>query len=134
LSEKARREASPRRSSNAGLVDALHEARDRIADEGGSMLSREDFVFTIGYDGAAAIVDGRARRQYGKLSTMELAEEGLYRAAFASAFFDREKDAGPMMEFIRFFNAKAGTSYTKAEELQRLFGVNMEDVTRTIVL
>jgi hypothetical protein len=98
------------------------------------MLSREDFVFTIGYDGAAAIVDGRARRQYGKLSTMELAEEGLYRAAFASAFFDREKDEGTMMEFIRFFNAKAGTSYTKAEELQRLFGVNLEDVTRTIVL
>ena len=40
------------------------------------MLSRGDFVFTIGYDGASAIVDGRAKRQYGKLSTMELAEEG----------------------------------------------------------
>jgi hypothetical protein len=98
------------------------------------MLAREDFVFTIGYDGAAAIVDGRARRQYGKLSTIELAEEGLYRAAFASAFYDMEKDSGPMKEFIQFFNAKAGTSYTKAEELQRLFGVNKEDVTRTIVL
>jgi hypothetical protein len=98
------------------------------------MLSREDFAFTIGYDGASAIVDGRARRQYGKLSAMELAEEGLYRAAFASAFYDLEKDPEPMKEFISFFNAKAGTSYTKAEELQRLFGVNKEDVTRTIVL
>jgi len=98
------------------------------------MLAREDFVFTIGYDGAAAIVDGRARRQYGKLSTMELAEEGLYRAAFASAFYDQGKDPGPMRDFIAFFNRKAGTSYTKAEELQRLFGVNVEDVSRTIVL
>jgi hypothetical protein len=98
------------------------------------MLSREDFTFTIGYDGASAIVDGRARKQYGKLSAMELAEEGLYRAAFASVFYDREKNPAQVKEFIDFFNAKAGTSYTKAEELQRLFGVNLEDVTRTIVL
>jgi hypothetical protein len=98
------------------------------------MLSREDFVFTIGYDGASAIVDGRAKRQYGKLSTMELAEEGLYRAAFASAFFDREKKPEIMKEFIQFFNSKAGTAFTKPEELQRLFGVNVEDVSRSIVL
>jgi hypothetical protein len=98
------------------------------------MLSREDFVFTIGYDGASAIVDGRAKRQYGRLKTMELAEEGLFRAAFASAFYEMKKDPGPMEEFIRFFNAKAGTSYTKAEELQRLFGVNVDEVSRSIVL
>ena len=88
------------------------------------MLSRADFTFTIGYDGAAAIVDGRAKRQYGKLSAMELAEEGLYRAAFACALYDQEKDPATMKKFIDFFNVKAGTSYTKAEELQRLFGVN----------
>jgi hypothetical protein len=98
------------------------------------MLSRDDFVFTIGYDGASAIVDGRAKRQYGKLSAMELAEEGLYRAAFAAAFYDREKNPGQMKEFIEFFNSRAGTSYSKADELQRLFGVNVEDVSRTIVL
>jgi hypothetical protein len=98
------------------------------------MLSREDFVFSIGYDGASAIVDGRAKKQYGKLSTMELAEEGLYRAAFASAYYEMKKDDGPMKEFIGFFNSKAGTSYTKAEELQRLFGVSVEDVSRSIVL
>ncbi len=98
------------------------------------MLSREDFVFTIGYDGAAAIVDGRAKRQYGKLSTKELTELGLYRAAFASAYYELKKDEAPMREFIRFFNEKAGTSYTKSEELQRLFGVNVEEVSRAIVL
>ena len=98
------------------------------------MLSREDFVFTIGYDGASAIVDGRAKKQYGKLSTMELAEEGLYRAAFASAYYEKHKDEAPMKEFIQFFNSKAGTAYTKAEELQRLFGVNVEEVSRAIVL
>ena len=98
------------------------------------MLSRADFVFTIGYDGASAIVDSRAKKEYGDFSTMELAEAGLYRAACASAYFEMKKDEGPMREFIRFFNAKAGTAYTKAEELQRLFGVNLEDVSKTITL
>jgi len=100
------------------------------------MLSREDFIFTIGYDGAAAIVDGRAKRQYGRLSTMELAEEGLYRAACASALYARkfEKDESQVKSFISFFNAKAGTTYESAEQLQRLFGVNDEDVSKSIVL
>jgi hypothetical protein len=100
------------------------------------MLSREDFIFTIGYDGDAAIVDGRAKRQYGRLSTMELAEEGLYRAAFASALFAMKfKDDGSQVKsFISFFNTKAGTSYETAEQLQRLFGVNDEGAARAIVL
>jgi hypothetical protein len=96
------------------------------------MISREDFVFTIGYDGAAAVVDGRAKKQYGKLGTMELAEAGLYRAAFSSALYS--KDEAQISAFIAFFNAKAGTSYTRGDELQRLFGVNLEEVTKTIVL
>jgi len=105
------------------------------------MISREDFVFTIGYDGATAIVDGKAKRAYGKLGTMELAEKGLYRAAFASALFAQAPQAtgaagrdDDMRAFIAFFNGKAGTSYTKAEELKRLFGVNEEAVTRVLVL
>lgn len=100
------------------------------------MLSREDFIFTIGYDGDASIVDGRAKRQYGRLSTMELAEEGLYRAAFASALYDLKfkNDGSPVKSFITFFNSKAGTSYETAEQLQRLFGVNDEGSARAIVL
>jgi hypothetical protein len=99
------------------------------------MISREDFVFTIGYDGATAIVDGKAKKEFGKLGTMELAEKGLYRAAFASAL--RAQADGldaEMRSFIDFFNAKAGTSYSKSEELKRLFGVNEETVTRVLAL
>jgi hypothetical protein len=100
------------------------------------MLSREDFIFSIGYDGEAAIVDGRAKRQYGRLSTMELAEEGLYRAAFASALYAMKfkDDDSQAKSFISFFNAKAGTSYETAEQLQRLFGVNVEGAAKSIVL
>lgn len=104
------------------------------------MLSREDFTFTIGYDGERAVVDGKARSEFGRLSTMELAEKGLYRAAFASALWSanhgssKETAASEMKSFIDFFNRKAGTSYSTAEELKRLFGVAVEKVTRTLVL
>jgi len=97
-----------------------------------SLISREDFIFTIGYDGERAIVDGKARKQYGSLGTMELAEKGLYRAACSSALYS--KDQADMKAFIDFFNKKAGTSYTQAEEVRRLFGVNMFDITKTLVL
>ncbi|HOX33492.1 MAG TPA: hypothetical protein PLB91_14270 [Spirochaetales bacterium] len=99
------------------------------------MISREDFVFTIGYDGSTAIVDGRAKKEYGKLGTMELAAKGLYRAAFASALRAAAEGKGEdMAAFLAFFNEKARSSYTTAEQLKRLFGVNEESVTRTLVL
>jgi hypothetical protein len=96
------------------------------------MISREDFVFTIGFDGAMAVVDGRAKRQYGKLSTIELAEAGMYRAAFSSALYSKSDE--DMRAFLDFFNAKAGTSYSTAEQLKRLFGVNEEGISRVLVL
>lgn len=97
-----------------------------------SVISREDFVFTIGYDGERAIVDGKARKQYGALTTMELAEKGLFRAACSSALYS--KDEAEMKAFIDYFNAKAGTKYSQAEEVRRLFGVNMFDISKTVVL
>lgn len=104
------------------------------------MLSREDFAFTIGYDGERAVVDGKARSQYGRLGSLELAEKGLYRAAFASALWSlnqegaKEQAEADMNAFIALFNKVAGTSYSRPEELQRLFGVTLESVSRTLVL
>jgi hypothetical protein len=96
------------------------------------MISRDDFIFTIGFEGALAVVDGRAKREFGKLSTMELAEKGLFRAAFSSALYSR--NPAEMKAFIDFFNKKAGTSYVEQAELSRLFGVYLEEITKTIVL
>lgn len=96
------------------------------------MISRDDLVFTIGFDGAYAVVDGKAKRQYGKLSTRELAEVGLYRAAFSSALY--ANDDAEMNEFIGIFNGIAGTNYTKAEEFNRLFGVKIDEGTKVLVL
>jgi hypothetical protein len=96
------------------------------------MISREDFIFTIGYDGGTAIVDGKAKAKYGKLDTEELAKAGLYRAAFASALFSGKPE--DLAGFAKIFNAKAGTSYSTKDEYQRLFGVKMDVVKRTLVL
>ena len=87
----------------------------------GGRVTRTEFVFTIGFQGDAAVVDRRAQRRYAKLATMELAGEGLYRAAFCSAIFSG--DEAEMSEFVRFFAEKTGMEDLNAERLKRLFGV-----------
>jgi len=84
-------------------------------------VKRSEFVFTIGFQGDAAIVDRRAERRYAKLGTMELAGEGLYRAAFSSAIYSG--DEAEMNEFVRFFAEKTGMEGLTADRLKRLFGV-----------
>jgi hypothetical protein len=96
------------------------------------MLSREDFVFTIGYDGPAAVVDNQAKRRYGSLSTRELAETGLFRAAYSSAVYS--KDPKELETVVEIYNKTAGTSLTVQSPLDRLFGVFPVQVKRAIVL
>lgn len=96
------------------------------------MISREDFMFTIGYDGDTAVVDGKAKAEYGKLDTLSLARRGLFRSAFASALYSGSKEE--LAAFAEVYNASAGTSYATAEEFQRLFGVKLEAVRRVMAL
>ena len=95
------------------------------------MLSRTDFIFTIGYDGPAAVVDGQAKRLYSKLSTKGLAEKGLFRAAYSSAIWS--KDHGELELVAEIYNKTTG-SQTPLASFQRLFGVFPVDVKRSIVL
>jgi hypothetical protein len=96
------------------------------------MLPREDFIFTIGYDGPAAVVDSQAKRRYGALSTKELAEKGLFRAAYSSARY--AKNPEDLKTVVDLYNKAAGTSYTVDSSLDRLFGVVPAEVSRSIVL
>ena len=96
------------------------------------MISRDDFVFCVGYNGETAIIDGKAKKEFSGLSTMELAEKGLYRAAFASALYSKNPEE--MKAFIEFFNKKAGTSYTEASQLSRLFSVYLETISKAKAL
>jgi hypothetical protein len=101
------------------------------------MLSREDFVFTIGYDGPAAVVDGQARKRFGSLSTRELAEKGLFRAACSSALYS--KDPAELEAVMEVYNKTAAASRSAASggaapSPERLFGVFPVEVKRVIVL
>jgi hypothetical protein len=52
---------------------------------------------------------------------MELAREGLYRAAFCSAVHTAVQDE--MDQFISYFGEQTGMDGLTVERLQRLFGV-----------
>jgi hypothetical protein len=98
------------------------------------MMRREDFMFTIGYDGDTAIVDGKARRRYGKLSTSELVEAGLFKPAFCAALFSG--DESEMKAVIEAYNRGEKTTYSSEDDLKRLFGVYAvrEDITKVKAL
>ncbi|MDR0502727.1 MAG: hypothetical protein LBH16_05335 [Treponema sp.] len=102
------------------------------------MLSRDDFVFTIGYDGPSAIVDGQAKKRYSSLSTKELAEKGLFRAAYSSAIWSKNPEE--LKTVVEVYNRISGSSisadaYTAgSSSLQRLFGVFPVEVYRAIIL
>jgi hypothetical protein len=95
------------------------------------MLSRSDFIFTIGYDGPAAVVDGQAKKLYSNLSTAELAQKGLFRAAYSSALWSKDPKE---LEIVAEIYNKAANSSALLEALQRLFGVSYVEVNRSITL
>ena len=97
------------------------------------MLPREDFIFTIGYDGLAAVVDKRAKNKYGKLSTKELAEKGLFRPAYSSAIYSGNEEE---LKFVveAFQRVTSGASTANFTAPDRLFGVFPVDVKRSISL
>jgi hypothetical protein len=95
------------------------------------MLSRSDFIFTIGYDGHSAVVDGQAKKLYSKLSAVELAKKGLFRAAYSSAICSKDPKEP---EIVAEIYNKAANSSVPQESFQRLFGVFNVDVDRSIIL
>jgi hypothetical protein len=96
------------------------------------MLPREEFIFTIGYDGPVAVVDKQAGKRYGGLSTRALAEKGLFRAAYSSAIWS--KDPKEIDTVVEIYNRVTGASLSSAASLDRLFGVFPVDVKRAISL
>lgn len=83
-----------------------------------AVVKRSDFIFTIGYQGDTAIVDGSARKRYGAMNARQLVEEGLYRSAFCAALYD-----GELEEFLPLFREATGLELASVEGLQRMYGV-----------
>ncbi len=84
-------------------------------------MKREDFMFTIGYDGNTALVNNDLVKKYKKAGTTHLLEEGLYKPAFAAALYDESEEK--IEEVIRFLNKQFNTHYERADQVKRLFGV-----------
>jgi len=97
-------------------------------------MKREDFVFTIGYTGDTALVDGRAKKEYARLSVQELVEKGLWRAAFCSALFDENQDQMDLV--VQEYNQKSGAHLESVIDMKRMLGVFEvpRDISKTKVL
>ena len=95
------------------------------------MISREDMLFAIGFDGNAALVDRSARIRFGKFSTVQLIEAGLFRAATASAVYsDSNADLTLVAEA---YNRCAKSAYP-VDAIPRLFGVAKVSVSKILPL
>jgi hypothetical protein len=97
-------------------------------------MRREEFVFSIGFEGSAAIVDGRLRARYGGLSTRRLAEEGLFKQAICSALFSGKPDE--FEEILSIYNQRTVHPVASVEELKRIYGAFgvPEGVTKIIII
>ena len=84
-------------------------------------MKRNDFVFSVGYQGISAIVDKTAKRKYSSLSTKDLADKGLYRAAFCSALFSQDEEE--IKTVMAIYNSRSKTGTKSVEEMKRLLGV-----------
>jgi hypothetical protein len=86
------------------------------------MIGRADFLFTIGYEGNTAVVDGNLKRKYGRYTTEQLAAEGLFKQALCSATH-AQAGQGALEKVLEAYNAQAQQKLGSVEELKRIFGV-----------
>lgn len=85
------------------------------------MISRADFIFTVGYEGTNALVDSRAKRRYAKCDTLELAEAGLLKAAFCSALYNN--DAKEQQKLLQWYRDHSEVPADSFESLKPYFAV-----------
>ena len=85
-------------------------------------MTREEFIFTIGYDGDNAVVDKNSAKAYGKLSTAGLFDKGMIKAALCSALYSKSQEEQQLV--LDRYNALAASKVESFEELKKIFGVN----------
>jgi hypothetical protein len=97
------------------------------------MISRGDFIFTIGYHGETAIVDGRSKNKYAKLSTEELAQKGLFKPALCSGLYEEDEEA--LRGVLEIYNRQNEKGVDSTEQMLRLFGVSAipEGITKVMI-
>jgi len=84
-------------------------------------MTRNAFVFCIGYNGGTAIVDRKLEAQYGRLGTRELFAQGLYKPAVASAIY--AKSDADLAWLLTEYDRVTGTQLRDIDALKRTVGV-----------
>ena len=85
-------------------------------------MKQQEYMFTIGFSGNTAIVDGAAMKKYGKMGIDELVDLGLFKPALAAAFFAGDTEA---LNRVRdAYNNTAGTGFEGYEQIMRVFGLD----------
>jgi len=84
-------------------------------------MTRNAFVFCIGYNGGTAIVDRKLEAQYGRLGTRELFAQGLYKPAVASAIF--AKNDTDLQWLRQEYSRVTGRELRDVDALKRTVGV-----------
>jgi hypothetical protein len=88
------------------------------------LISRNDFVFTIGFEGDVAVVDGALKKRYRSFSTLELAEEGMFKQAVCSAVYaGPDKQQEQLEQVLKVYNSRTENRLGSVDELMRTFGV-----------
>ncbi len=84
-------------------------------------MTRNAFVFCIGYNGGTAIVDRKLEAKYGRLGTRELFAAGMFKTAVASAIFAKSDED---LEWIRQeYSRLVGKDLRTVDALKRTVGV-----------
>ena len=83
-------------------------------------MNRSDYLFIIGYSEDSAVVDSQSKKRYGKLSTSELLEKGLLKAAFCSADFSNSEEEFFLVQAC--LHKLTGRNYS-IDDMRKLFGV-----------
>lgn len=92
-------------------------------------MTRNAFVFCIGYNGGTAIIDRKLEAQYGRLGTRELFAQGLYKPAVASAIY--AKSEADLDWLLQEYGKATGKALRDVEALKRTVGVG--DVHQSIL-
>lgn len=97
-------------------------------------MTQKDFMFTIGYQGNAALVDKSNMLRFSGKSQSELLEAGMFKPAFCRALY--LEDLAGMEGVLAAYNAGSPRKYQTLEDLKRAFGVFYvpKEISRSIYL
>jgi len=86
------------------------------------MISRENFMFTVGYQGNAAIVDSISKGRYSKLSVEDLMNKGMFKPALCAALYSGDTEL--LETVLTLYNEYATKKIPAIDELRKVFGVS----------